>query len=384
MEAIMVYDNAKTNKNNAMLLLTNISKNKAQINRYFNALLSADKDYGIDFKKGSFESDFVLINIDFVIGLLNDNCDFEKIDLSNFLYRIRRLDYSSVDLLIEIDNLLSAIEKSVVGNTSGQELNLINGLFVLRSTLNQIYKNAVINTSLFYELSIEKGITGFCQIDNEGKIVYANPNLTTLAEIESDSLEGIPFENFFNGNQRITVRNILLPENESQQMIQQIEWHTAKGRIVPIGLELSTVHSGPSRIGCYAKITDLTRPMAAQNRIFDELPIGIVKLDKKRSISYTNQNFRDMLGLEIDQWEGKSFESLIPDEKNLQIFEDQLERRFEGKSSQYELKLFRQDDEREISVSVSASPEMSLDGDVIGTIGIIRSIVREKMHNSIE
>ena len=130
--------------------------------------------------------------------------------------------------------------------------------------------------------------------------------------------------------------------------------------------------------------TDISKPVASQNHVFDKMPIGIVRLDNNRRISYANQNFKDLLGLGCKDWQEMNFDDLLLDEGNRAILDEQLKFRAKGKSSEYKINLRRPDDGRNIPVNITASPETDLKGKVIGSMGIIRSISRERILQKIE
>ena len=252
----------------------------------------------------------------------------------------------------------------------------------MRSALFKLFHTVLQKTSLFYELSIEKGISGFCQIAPNGKIVFANRKLKEMAE--KDNLEGVDFDSFFTDNEKIIIARKIQEKKEKTKMIRQFQWQSTKGNSIPVGLELADVKIGRKFLGSYAKITDLTKPTELRNRVFDRFLLGIVRLDKDRRMIYANKSFRDLMGLDCKEWKGMDFNKFIPDEENLDILNKQLKHRWEGEPDEYDIRLRRLDDKRTTPVRISASPEKDLRGDVTGTFGIIRSIVRDNVQHHIE
>lgn len=322
--------------------------------------------------------------IDFVVNLIENGCCFSDREIDSFLKKIRQIDYSITDLFSEITCLQNAIEETVIsdGISENMKLDVFKGMGILRRSFSSLCKTMLENTSLFYELALESGISGFCQIDPEGVIVYSNPQLANLAEAEA--LEGMSFEDLFSGRHKNLVRTALLPDKGKMFLLQQFQLTSLKGNTVPVGLELAPLSVGDWRLGNYARVTDLTKPIQMQNQILDKFLLGIVRLDKERRITYANQSFLDLLGLDSENCLGMDFDELIPDKENLEILDKQLKKRFKGESTEYNIKLCRKDDNRMIPVRISASPEMDLQGEVIGTMGIIRSIVRDHMYLHME
>jgi len=322
--------------------------------------------------------------IDFAVNLLEKGCSFSDKEIESFLKKIRQTDYSITDLFSEVTCLQNAIEETVIsdGLSENIRLDVFKGMGILRRSLSYLCKTMLENTSLFYELALESGISGFCQIDPEGIIIYGNSKLTNLAEV--DTLEGMLFEDLFSGSHKSLVRSALSPDKGKMFLLQQSQLTSSNENIVPVGLELASLFVGDWRLGSYARVTDLTEPLKMQNQIYDKFLLGIVRLDRERRITYLNQSFCDLLGMDSKDFLGMNFNKLIPDKENLEILERQLENRFQGESDEYNIKLCQpaqfKDDNRTIPVRISASPEMDLQGEVIGTMGIIRSIVRDNMY----
>jgi PAS domain S-box-containing protein len=320
----------------------------------------------------------------FIVDLLENGCQWSDKQIKSYLEKVRQVDYSIKDLFSEMNCVQNAIEEIILTKslTENARLKAFKGMSIFRSSLFYLFETILENTSLFYELTLEKGITGFCQIDINGVIVFSNQQLVKLAEAET--LEGLSFEVLFSGSHKNLIKSVLFSGKEKLSLLQQAPLTSLKGKIIPVGLELSPVTVNDSHLGFYAKITDLTKPMELQNRIFDKFLLGIVRLDQERRITYTNQSFRDLLGLDCEEWKGLDFNELVIGDENRRIIEEQLKKRFKGKSDEYNIKLCRRDISRTIPVRISASPEMDLQGEVIGTMGIVRSIVRDTMYRHIE
>lgn len=374
----------KENHDDINTLYDFILKNDKIINQKWYDLLNKDIDYGKDFARDGSISEGMCCDLKMVLQILEQNCKLEQIDLSKLMEKVRSTNFSISDLHMELSYFQHAIEEIILDHTTeGKPFRtLVKGLFHLCKALCEIHKVLLQNTSLFYELAVEKGRTGFCQIDIKGRIIYANKILETL--IKTQGLKGMAFDGFFSGDEKRGVQDVILT-NTKQEMIQQVQLQVSEnGKTIPVGLELGSIFLGETHLGAYARVTDISEHMSMQQRIFDDIPIGIVQLDRNGHISYTNQNFRDLLGLECNPSEGMSFDRLIPDKKNKVVFQTQLADRWEGKSSEYDIRLSRHDDKREIPVRISASPIMNQNQDAVGTLGIIRSIVSEHMHQKIK
>lgn len=295
--------------------------------------------------------------------------------------RIRTKVYSVSDLFKECVGLQTALEKCRHDVSPGQDPALEAQLIKLREALDSVSQSALRGTAEFLENVIEDCSTGFCQTDLRGRIVYLNDELQRIAGRKD--LEGSLLEDLFEARERKTVKQAFVKSDRKIAINQILHLVNSSGELIPVGIELSVVCIRSEPVGGYAFITDLTRPIRLQNEIYDRFLLGIIQLDPDQRITYTNQSMRDMLGMEGMDWKGWKIDRIVPEE-DLPILRSQLEKRWKGQSDEYEIHLRRQDDERNVPVRISASPHKDRHGNVIGTMGIVRSIVGEKMHHSIE
>lgn len=294
---------------------------------------------------------------------------------------LRTKDYSVSDLFREHASLQTAMERCAREWTQDPSQRGREYLAGMQKMLNRLSQAALRGTAEFLENVIEDCHTGFCQTDVKGRIVYANDELHRIAAKEN--LRGTSLEKHFEPQERRIIRSVFAGKAKGKSINQQLHLIPEEGDAVPVGVELSMVRILDESVGAYAFITDLTRPMRLQNEIFDRFLLGIIRLDLNQRMTYTNKSIRDMLGLDDTGWKGAKIDTLVP-KSDLRIIRKQLKERFEGKSNEYEICFLRQDVNLPVPVMISASPKKDLQGNVIGTMGIIRPIVGEKMHNEIE
>jgi len=102
--------------------------------------------------------------------------------------------------------------------------------------------------------------------------------------------------------------------------------------------------------------------------------IGITDFDD--NFDFVNEKFADMLGYEKEEMLEKNLKEIAP-EKEYSKFEQESEKRKEGKTSQYETQLYKKNGER-IDVMVHASPFKNADGEFTETMGIVTDITEWK------
>jgi len=103
---------------------------------------------------------------------------------------------------------------------------------------------------------------------------------------------------------------------------------------------------------------------------------GIAIADLDENLIFVNDRFAEMLGYERDELIGKNFE-VIPPEGEYSKFEEETEKRRDGKTSQYKTRLKKKNGEI-IDVMVYGSPYKNADGELVGTMAIITDITEQK------
>jgi PAS domain S-box-containing protein len=111
-------------------------------------------------------------------------------------------------------------------------------------------------------------------------------------------------------------------------------------------------------------------------QIVDTAQEGIWLLDAERNITYANQRMLDILGYSLDEMIGTSFNRFIDDQAKKEA-EIHFKRRQQGIKEQYDF-CFRRKDGTIIWAIVSASPLLSDDGNVVGSLGLITDITLRK------
>jgi PAS domain S-box-containing protein len=108
----------------------------------------------------------------------------------------------------------------------------------------------------------------------------------------------------------------------------------------------------------------------------DQLLVGVARVSKTGELTYVNQAMSAIAGYDIPS--GATLHDLFPNEEDLQNVTTHLAARFtERKRDEYTAFLTRRKDSRRIPVLISAVPETGEDGQVVGSIAFVRSLVTE-------
>ena len=318
--------------------------------------------------------------LDVVLTAMSSQDEIESQTVQGFIKRVRRRDYSISDLFNEFVCLEDALREFLpAAGIRPTEYALLFGKF--KTSFCRLFGLILRETSEFYEHVIERGNIGFCQTDKSGRIVYANREMKRI--YGSKDLTGRLLTDFFEGFERELVQKDLL-ECKDVPEIQPLHLRSVGGTLVPVGAEVAGVFISGEPIGGYAHLTDISRPVQLRNEVYDRLMLGIIRLNAERRITFMNQSLCEMLDYTNGEWRNQNIEWLIPDGEDERIIRKKLDERFEqGKSDEYDLR-FRRRDGKPIPVKITAAPEKTATGQVIRTIGIIRSMVRERIHMHIE
>jgi len=319
-----------------------------------------------------------------LLKILSDKSKIEKQNLDALLYRVRTQEYSIFDFFLEISFLEESIKGVLRRSHEIKEAELLDGMDLIRKELSRVFGKILKETSGIYEHVIESGARGFCHVDKEGRIIFANKEMKRL--LGMDSITGKRLHSFFDGVEKDFVRKTVSGRPGERPEMRQLQLKAADGKSTPVGAEIAAVLIDGQHRGAYACVVDISRATEMMMKIFDKSPLGIAKVNLKEQITYLNRKAFEIMGM--DKWEQKALRDVFPDEKNYKIVRSELKRRKKGMSDEYEIEITRLNDKKRVPVMISAFPETDLKGNVTGTMAIIRNIVREKaveaIHKHIE
>lgn len=110
-------------------------------------------------------------------------------------------------------------------------------------------------------------------------------------------------------------------------------------------------------------------------RIFDESPLGILRIGLNFAITYANRKAMELCG--IHSFEGRSILEFVPDQGALDLWKAKLSRQ-EGMSEEYETEIVRNSDQQRVPVKVVGMPARDTIGQVAGTVGMLRTLELER------
>lgn len=123
----------------------------------------------------------------------------------------------------------------------------------------------------------------------------------------------------------------------------------------------------------------------AVQKTYDQIPLGVVRVNRQRTISYANPVMRALIGTDPV---GANFLSFVDRETDRARLKQEFRKRFRGQASQYEIELRRPADGRHVPISISAAPEFDARNNPVGSLAFIRDLsferANDKIHRAIE
>ncbi len=289
------------------------------------------------------------------------------------LTKLRTQTYSVFDLFTEARCLERTLSEALDHETAPSMAETEQHhrmLPLIRDTLDELIEVALRNTAEVYESVVESGSRGFCQVDPEGKIIYANAAFCRLAGTET--MTGKDLAACFDVQEQQLVANAL---RRSWTLQRPLHLRAANGHLVPVAAEIGPLTIAGENRSSYAGVVDISRLVEIQNNIFDRSPLGITKVNLEEEFTYANPAVLRIVGAKT--LTGRHIHEVF-DEANYAKVREQLRQRRRGESSEYEVAFRRLSDGRSIPSVLAAVPEMDLDGRVIGAVSIARNVLLEK------
>lgn len=302
-------------------------------------------------------------------------------NLVQIIERIRLHDYSISDFVLECHYLEEVIEE-VLSSSKDMDVNSIfQALKGIRQNAAQMVKAVLERTADIYGYAVETSGRGFCHVDSKGMIIYANEAMERLSGEES--AVGKRLSAFFEEKESHFVQDALTVSPGKQRPgMQAMNFVRPDGKRVFVGVEIAPIILKGQNRGIYATLTDISRHMETQRNVFDRSPLGIIKVDKEQRFIYANPKACEISGTRNLQ--GRWIKDLLPDERNWRKVKEHLIERFStGLADEYEVSITRLDNGRQVPVKIAGIPETDLQGNIIGSIAIIRSIALEKANEII-
>ncbi|MEJ2671159.1 MAG: PAS domain S-box protein, partial [Deltaproteobacteria bacterium] len=286
--------------------------------------------------------------------------------------------YSVLDVFDEAaaleDSILNLFQDLQFSEDERQSLSLM-----VHKEILGLVKALLCSTADLLASLVDGGMRGYCQVDDEGRIVCADQEFQDLLKrARSRKPEpGEHLEELFVESDRAFFAKAFADPEATPPGSQRLHLAAYQKAPIPVGTELCPIVMDGQRRSWYVCLVDLSALVEREKEVYESLPVGLVQVDLQGNFRYANRKFSEILGLEQHEWQGKDlWEFLLDEEAREKVKKGIMERR-EGKQGEYETKFTRKSG-KEVPVQIYAVPERNLQKEIIGSFAIIRSLEQEK------
>ena len=261
---------------------------------------------------------------------------------------LRRRDYSVSDLLKEAGTIRHELIATADGHGLAREI----------GQLDELVLNCVERTSLIHEAAIETSLHGFCELDDGGRIGFANHRMLELAP----GCAGKRLAGLFTEPDRIAA---VMASGQPQMLRTQI---AARDGSRPVLLELGTT----AELGIqtrFALVTDMSCFVDAEQSVYERAPYGVVRLDSEFRVLYYNPRVPEMFERATDEIIGHDVRKLIQDDESRQLVLAESRKRPAGVATEYDVRVPDSRIGVRRTIRVSSVPEIDAeDGSLVGVV----------------
>jgi PAS domain S-box-containing protein len=304
-------------------------------------------------------------------GKAEDN----KRELNPVLSKVRSEHYTLDDFLQETTCLEDAVEDGLRLSKGATELQVLGAMNHVRKTLEAISRTVTQETSAIYEKIVESGTRGFCLFDTRGVIASTNGEMNRLLGVQS--AVGLSLRSFLDAAGRSLLREVLSAGERRELPLRKLMLLQRGGNRIPVGVEMASVFIRDEHKGGYLCAVDLSNPERQERVILDRFPLGAIKLTLEGKFNYMNPVALQMLG--IDNYKGRTIEDVFPDEELCSKVREKLADRNNLQSEEYEIESTRWTDGVKVPIRITAMPELDLQGNVVGSLALVRDLTQEKV-----
>lgn len=222
------------------------------------------------------------------------------------------------------------------------------------------------------------------KIDPEGYIIFANENLATLLKTTIKNLYSQSFHVFVREDYLSKVIDHYKNQIKSKETSSYLELPliTATNDEVWIGQTVEVILDNYGIQEFMVVARDITNRVVTEQKyqnIIQNIDLGLMEVDLKERIVYVNEPFCKSVGYSEEELIGNIASKIFIDNESAfeQTIKNEHEKRQEGVSSAYEMKL-RKKDGSYVWMMISGAPVKNANDEIIGSIGIHNDITDKK------
>jgi len=293
-------------------------------------------------------------------------------DLQFHIETVRTGEYLITDLFAEVTSLAHAFDLVLLRMKEAELGEFNRALDTVQSALSQLFAGVLEQTAGIYEQVIETGHQPICLLNLDGQVTYTNSAMRNL--LRRPPVARTQFINYVATADREFVADSLRGDRLDEPHAREIQLLKGDTQTIRVNANIHPVFFRGTRVGTYATFTDNSEVIAQEQKFLDRLSLAAIKVDQDLRITYANPATMALLGTRIDIM-GRDLYSIFQHDNTM---DQQLEKRLGGKGDFYEAEIVRPSDGKVIPIQVIGAPVLDDRQQFRGSLGILRSLEREK------
>lgn len=240
-----------------------------------------------------------------------------------------------------------------------------------------------------YKLLVEAATDIIFETDLDGCFTYVNPKSVELTGYSKDELIGMKYLNLVREDWVEKVRDFYLEQFADSKTSTYLEFPILlkNGNETWLGQRVQLLETENGISGMMAVARDITEQYKSQlalrqsedkyRSIIQNLQYGLMEVDLDERIVFVNDAMCSITGYNREELIGKIASEMLTTSDQVEVIEAQHDKRSEGDSSVYEVKLINKAG-KEHWVLISGAPLYNLEGKLSGTMGIHVDITDRK------
>lgn len=240
-----------------------------------------------------------------------------------------------------------------------------------------------------YKQLVEEASDIIYRTDHIGNVTYTNSIAERIMKMNKEMIIGRHFTDLIRPDWREKVQHFYLTQFNNKVSMTYLEFPAldANNNELWIGQNVRIIEEGGKLKGFHAVARDVSEKIKAQQElknneekyrgIIENLDLGILEVDTNGVVVKAYQKYCQLTGYSEQELIGKNINKLLLDEGHEEIMLGQIDKRLNGNSNVYEIRLRCKDNTKKW-VLISGSPIYDNKNNVIGSIGIHLDITERK------
>ena len=253
-------------------------------------------------------------------------------------------------------------------------------------------ENELLFSEILYHSLFEHFPTGMYRTTPEGKILEVNPALVSM--LKADNLSDVIGRNakdfFVDPDDRQKQQKRL--ETEDKLLQSELQMKCFDGSIIIVRDNARVVRDNAGKVQFYeGSLEDITVQRNAENALRESeeryrtlvsnMSEGLTIVDTNETVLFSNPTADEMFGVRTGSMIGRNLSEFLSEEQ-YQLVRRQTLNRLKGQRATYEIEINRPDNQTR-NLRVTATPQVSDQGKIISSFGVIHDITQRKTNEQV-